>query len=119
MRPTFDEKVVTATRPGAASITPRSPCPTACSEGDSPSRSALVESQISASTPASPSSRKRASLVSGPISGAGSIFQSAVWITVPSGVVMASDTGSGIEWVTAIASMPNGPTVNFRRRGKC
>ena len=50
-------------------MTPRRPAPTACSDGDSPSRSALVESQISASTPASPSARKRASSVIGPISG--------------------------------------------------
>ena len=59
---------------------------------------ALVESQTSASTPSSPSARNRASSVIGPISGAGSIFQSPVWMTVPAGVVIASDTGSGIEW---------------------
>ncbi len=110
IRPTLDENVVTATRPGAASITCRRPCPTACSEGDSPSRIALVESQISAITPASPRARKRASSVIGPISGAGSIFQSPVWMMVPSGVVIASDTGSGMECVTATASMSNRPT---------
>ena len=73
---------------------------------------ALVESQISARTPASPSARKRASSVIGPISGAGSSFQSPVWTTVPSGVVMASDIGSGIEWLTGIASILNGPISN-------
>ena len=35
-------------------MTPLSPSPTATSEGDSPSRSALVESQIRARTPLSP-----------------------------------------------------------------
>jgi hypothetical protein len=73
---------------------------------------ALVESQTSASTPASPSALKRASSVFSPMVGAGSIFQSPVWISVPSGVVMARETGSGIEWVTVTASMSNGPTVN-------
>ena len=55
MRPTLEEKVVTATRPLAPlDDALASPSPTATSDGDLPSRSALVESQISASTPLSP-----------------------------------------------------------------
>ena len=111
MRPTLDEKVVTATRPEALVMTSARPSETCRSDGDSPSRIALVESQTSASTPSSPSARNRGSSVSGPSAGSVSFFQSPVCSTMPAGVRMASDTGSGMEWVTAIASISNGPIV--------
>ena len=46
----------------------------------------------------------------GPISGAGSSFQSPVCRTLPSGVRRASAWDSGIEWVTWISEQSNGPT---------
>ena len=60
---------------------------------------ALVESQIIASTPSSPSFASAASSVRGPISGSGSSFQSPVWNTVPAGVRMTSACASGMECV--------------------
>ncbi len=46
-----------------------------------------------------------------PICGSGSIFQSPVCSTVPSGVRMARPLGSGIEWVRVISESSNGPSV--------
>jgi hypothetical protein len=112
MRPTFDEKVVTATLPSAASMTLRSPSPTSFSDGETPSRIALVESQISASTPWSPSFSKALRSVFGPIDGSSSSFQSPVCSTVPSGVLIASETGSGMEWVTATVLISKEPIFN-------
>ena len=63
MRATFDAKVVTATRCGASEITCRSEAATSLSLGLTPSRTTLVESQTSASTPSSPSARKVSSEV--------------------------------------------------------
>ena len=56
---------------------------TSASEPESPGRSALVESQIMASTPASPKRASAAMSAAGPISGSGSSFQSPVWSTAP------------------------------------
>ena len=64
-----------------------------------------------ASTPSSPMRCSVASSVTSPSSGSGSIFQSPVWRTVPSGVRIASPFGSGIEWVRVISSSSNGPSV--------
>jgi hypothetical protein len=70
---------------------------TSSSLGLSPSLRALVESQTSAiGMPSLPSARKRASSVGGAAIGRGSSFQSPVWTTRPTGVVMASAQLSGI-----------------------
>lgn len=74
-----------------------------------PSRIALVESQISTSTPSRPISRSRFSSVGALVSGVSSSFQSPVWSTVPSGVRIASAAGSGIEWDMEINSTSKGP----------
>ena len=82
---------------------------TSASDGERPSRTALVESPISASTPASPSSRSRRSSVGTPMIGVGSIFQSPVCSTVPAEVWIASACDSGIECATGMNSTLNGP----------
>ena len=45
------------------------------------------------------------------MTGVGSIFQSPVCSTVPSGVRMMSAFDSGIEWAIETNSMSNGPSV--------
>ena len=65
-RATLEANVVTSTLCGASAISFSSDAATSLSEGLSPSRSMLVESQTSASTPSSPNWRKRASSVSSP-----------------------------------------------------
>ena len=112
IRPILDEKVVRATRPSAALMICARLRLTSCSLGETPSRMALVESQIRARTPSSPMARNRASSVGLPSAGVRSIFQSPVWTTVPSGVRIASATGSGMECVTLTASISKGPTLN-------
>ena len=64
-----------------------------------------------ASTPWSPSRRKAASSVTGPTSGAGSSFQSVACSTVPCAVRTTITCASGIECVTAMESIRNGPIV--------
>ena len=73
---------------------------TARSLGVYPLRSALVESCNSASTPRLPYSAKvcRSKCLSS--RGDRSILKSPVWMTTPTGVSMASETASTIEWVT-------------------
>ena len=75
---------------------------TLASEPEWPCASALVESHTMASTPSSPSFLSWVSSVSSPSSGSGSSFQSPVCTTVPSGVLIDSALGSGIEWVIEI-----------------
>ena len=111
MRATLEAKVVTATRAGAVRISSAKVLATSVSEGERPSRTALVESPISARQPASPSARSFASSVGGPMSGVGSIFQSPVCSTVPSGVRMMRAFDSGIECAMETSSMSNGPSV--------
>ena len=108
-RATFEAKVVTKTRPCVPRASSPSVAATSASDGLAPSRSTLVELQISASTPSSPISRKRRSSVGRPIGGVGSIFQSPVWTTTPAGVRIASAQLSGIEWATGTNSTSNGP----------
>ena len=55
MRATLEAKVVTATRCGASRMRRASVTATSASDGETPSRTALVESQISAASPSSPS----------------------------------------------------------------
>ena len=111
MRATLEAKVVTATRRGALAISSASVLATSASDGERPSRTALVESPISARQPSSPSARSFASSVGGPSTGVGSSFQSPVCSTVPSGVRMISAFDSGIECATETSSMSNGPTL--------
>ena len=101
--------MVTTTLPFALAMSQASVLATSRSDGLSPSRRTLVESQTSASTPSSPSALRRASSVGTPKIGVGSIFQSAVWTTSPAGVRIASAELSGIEWATAMNSTRNGP----------
>ena len=75
--------MVTATRRLAPLMIPASERATSRSEGERPSRRALVELQIMAVTPSAPSSLRRASSVGAPISGVASIFQSPVWSAMP------------------------------------
>ena len=82
---------------GAVRISSAKVLATSASEGERPSRTALVESPTSASTPSSPSAVSFASSVGAPTSGVGSIFQSPVCSTVPAGVRIASAFDSGIE----------------------
>ena len=84
---------------------------TSDSDGERPSRTALVESPISARQPSSPSARSLASSVFSPSTGVGSIFQSPVCSTVPCGVRMMSAFDSGIECATEQSSTSNGPTL--------
>ena len=67
----------------AARIFSRSTAATCASDGLSPSRRILVESQMSARTPSSPICFSRVSSVGRPRPGVGSIFQSPVWTTTP------------------------------------
>ncbi len=108
-RATLEAKVVTATRPRAAFTSSVMVFATSCSEGERPSRTALVESPTSASTPSSPISRNRRSSVGRPMIGVGSIFQSPVCSTVPAAVRIASAWDSGIECATGMNSTLNGP----------
>ncbi len=55
--------------------------------------------------------------VGAPSSGSGSIFQSPVCNTVPSGVEMAMPFGSGMEWVSVIRVMSNGPMLTLPDSG--
>ena len=83
---------------------------TSASEGERPSRTALVESPTSARQPSSPSARSFFSSVASPRIGVGSIFQSPVCSTLPSGVRMMSAFDSGIECAMVTSSTSNGPT---------
>ena len=111
MRATLEAKVVTPTRPRALAISSASVLATSVSEGERPSRTALVESPSSARHPSLPSARSLASSVGGPITGVGSIFQSPVWSTVPSRVRRMRPFDSGIECAIDTYSMSNGPSV--------
>ena len=70
--------------------------PTVLSDIVKPFLSALVESDISANTPSFPSSAKRLKSINFPSIGVKSTLKSPVWIIVPTGVLIASITESGI-----------------------
>ena len=116
-RATLLAKQATATRCRRSPIRRSSVARTSASEPDWPSTSALVESQTMASTPSAPIRRSAASSATGPTSGSGSSFQSPVWSTVPSLVRTTTALGSGIEWVSVISSISNGPTENRPESG--
>ncbi len=59
------------------------------------------------------------SSVTSPSSGSGSIFQSPVWTIRPSGVRIASQLGSRIEWVIEMKSIWNGPSFSVPPSGTC
>ena len=103
--------MVTATRPRAAFTSSAMVLPTSASDGERPSRTALVESPTMARQPSSPSARSFFSSVTSPRIGVGSIFQSPVCSTVPTGVRMMSAFDSGIECAIETSSMSNGPTL--------
>ncbi len=97
MRATLEAKVVTATRRGASRISRASVTATSASDGDTPSRTALVELQISAAMPSSPRALRRSASVGALVSGLSSSFQSPVCSAAPSGVLITTADGSGIE----------------------
>ena len=74
-----------------------------------PGTSALVESDISRSTPSVPSRANPPRSVSRPSSGSWSILKSPVCRTTADGVRMATASASGMEWFTARNSSPKGP----------
>ena len=98
-------EVVTATRPGAVLIKFGEGLGDVGFRGERPSRTALVESPMSASTPSSPSAVSFFCVGRPPISGVGSIFQSPVCSTMPAGVRIASAFDSGIECATLTNSI--------------
>ncbi len=102
--------MVTATRRFAPLMMSASERATSRSEGERPSRRALVELQIIAVTPSAPSCIRRSEFVGVPTIGVASSFQSPVWSATPSGVRMATALGSGIECATATSSISKGPT---------
>ena len=79
-----------------------------------PGISALVESDSSRSTPPAPSRAKPARSVSRPSSGSWSILKSPVCNTTPAGVLTATASASGMEWLTAKNSHSNGPSRSVR-----
>ena len=110
MRATLEAKQPTAILPLSSPISLVMAVRTVASEPATPSTNTLVLSQVMASTPSSPSRLRAATSVRPPVIGSGSIFQSPVCSTTPSGVRIASAFGSGVEWVMVTRSMVNGPS---------
>ena len=78
-----------------------------------PGTSALVESVRNRSTPSSPSRAKARRSVMRPSSGSWSILKSPVCSATPAGVLIATASASGIEWLTATNSSSNGPNFSM------
>ena len=76
-----------------------------------PGTSAFVESVRNRSTPSSPSRAKARRSVIRPSSGSWSILKSPVCSTMPAPVRIATARASGMEWLTAMNSSSNGPSV--------
>ena len=70
---------------------------TSNSDPDLPALNTLVESQVIANTPSLPISFNLFELISSPINGLGSTFQSPVCNTTPAGVWILRPLGSNIE----------------------
>ena len=70
----------------------------ACSDGVNPSVSALVESDMSSSTPLSPNARSLSTSINLPSTGCWSNVKSVTWTTVPAGVCTTMPTASGMLW---------------------
>ena len=111
MREISEAKVATMMRPLASRNTSSKAASTTRSEGVKPGRSALVESESSASTPRPPSSASLAMSVGFPSTGVWSNLKSPEWTIRPTGVSMASPTPSGMLWQTWKNSMRKGPMV--------
>ena len=109
IRPRFEAKMVTATRFFARATTSERPWATSPSDGLRPARTALVESQIMASTPSALISARRFMSIGRPTRGSWSIFQSPVCSTLPIGVRINTAVGSGNECDMAISSRSKGP----------
>src|SRR5256885_1311970 len=80
------------------------------SDGVKPSRSAFVLSDISSITPWLPKCESRAMSVGLPSTGVWSILKSPEWITMPTGVWMASAVVSGMLCATWMNSTLKGPS---------
>ena len=109
-RCTLEEKVAMTIRlSGLAVKIYSSDLPTFFSEGVKPGRSALVDSQRSSSTPSRPSCPRRVRSIISPWMGVMSSLKSPVCTTVPSGVWMARQQASAIEWLTWMNSTVSAP----------
>src|SRR5919199_1231350 len=106
---TCEAKLATMMRRLACANTRSSTGAISRSEIVKPGTSALVESTMNRSTPASPSRANARRSVSRPSSGSWSILKSPVCSTVPAEVRTATARASGIEWLTATNSHSNGP----------
>ena len=111
-RCTCEANDATITRRSAVANTESSTGVISRSDTVKPGTSALVESTMNKSTPASPSRAKARRSVIRPSSGNWSILKSPVCSTVPAEVVTATAIASGIEWLTAMNSHPNGPSCS-------
>ena len=80
---------------------------TSNSDPDLPALKTFVESQIIAKTPSSPISFNLLELISSPINGFGSTFQSPVCRITPAGVLILKPFGSSIECVKVMYSISN------------
>ena len=98
------------TRPVEVRTTSSSTGPISRSGVTKPGTSAFVESDSSRSMPSRPSRAKPPRSVSRPSSGSWSILKSPVCSTIPACVRIATASASGIEWLTAKNSSPNGPS---------
>ena len=83
------------------------------SDPDLPALKTFVESQIIARTPSSPISFNLLALISSPINGFGSTFQSPVCRTTPRGVLIFKPFGSKIECVSVMYSISKGSKFTF------
>ncbi len=109
-RCTCEEKQATITLLVAARTTESRTGPISRSDVTNPGTSALVESDISRSTPSAPSRAKPPRSVSRPSSGSWSILKSPVCRTTPAPVRIATASASGMEWLTERNSHSNGPS---------
>ena len=110
-RATLEAKQPTATLPFSEPISSARATFTSASDPATPSTKTLVESHTIASTPSSPRRRMVSTSVRSPMTGSASIFQSPVCSTVPSGVLIASPLGSGIEWVMVTKVTSKSPSL--------
>src|SRR6266566_2233517 len=106
----LEAKVEMMIRPGHCPNSSWKASPMVRSEGVKPSRSALVLSDISSITPWFPKCERRAMSVGLPSTGVWSILKSPEWITMPTGVWIASAVVSGILCATWMNSTLKGPS---------
>ncbi len=116
-RCTEEAKVVTSKRPFAWEKTRSRFGKTDRSEGVKPGTSELVESLIKHRTPFSPWSANRCRSNCSPSTGVWSTLKSPVWIITPSGVWIATEKLSAIEWVLRIYSTKNDEPTRTISRG--